>query len=155
MTSTLPPAGRTILKRALAYPGAKKAMPWGDTVVKVNGKGFVFMGMTAGEFVISVKLPSSGLVALNLPFAKPTGYGLGRAGWVSAHFKKGAKIPVDLLMLWVDESYRAIGPKRLIASLGQKPAATRRAIPLEESTRGRLGKRARPEPSRRQRQRPT
>jgi predicted DNA-binding protein (MmcQ/YjbR family) len=126
VTPTLPPAGRTILRRALAYPGAKKEMPWGDIAVKVNGKAFIFMGMTDGEFGLSVKLPSSGLVALNLSFASPTGYGLGKAGWVSARFKKSAKIPVELLMMWVDESYRAIAPKRLSATLDEEPAAKKK-----------------------------
>jgi predicted DNA-binding protein (MmcQ/YjbR family) len=101
-------------------------MPWGDIAVKVNGKAFIFMGMTEGEFSMSVKLPSSGLVVLNLPFASPTGYGLGKAGWVTARFKRGQKIPVDLLMMWVDESYRAIAPKRLSATLDEKPAKKRR-----------------------------
>ena len=126
MPVTLPPAGKTILRRALAYPDAKKDMPWGDIAVKVNGKAFIFMGMTEGEFSMTVKLPSSGLVVLNLPFARPTGYGLGKAGWVTARFKRGQKIPVDLLMMWVDESYRAIAPKRLSATLDEKPAKKRR-----------------------------
>ena len=75
--------------------------------------------------MISFPLPSSGGVALKLPFASPTEYGLGRSGWVSARFPRGARVPLDVLRLWVDESYRAIAPKRLVARLGpalpQKP----------------------------------
>ena len=94
MTAAFPPAGKTILRRSRTYPGAKKDTPWGDIAVKVNGKAFIFMGMTEGEFSMTVKLPSSGLVALNLPFASPTGYGLGKAGWVSARFPLKSEVPV-------------------------------------------------------------
>ena len=60
-----------------------------------------------------------------LPFAKPTGYGLGKSGWVSGLFEADAKPPVDMLLAWLDESYRAIAPKKLVAQLG----ATRQAAP--------------------------
>ena len=36
---------------------------------------------------ISCKLPQSGEAALMLPFAKPTGYGLGKSGWVSRQLR--------------------------------------------------------------------
>ncbi len=36
-------------KRALRYPEATEDHPWGETAIKVNGKGFVFMGMREGE----------------------------------------------------------------------------------------------------------
>ena len=59
-----------------------------------------------------------------LPFTKPTGYGLGKSGWVSASFPDG-QIPVDMLKEWIDESYRAQAPKKLIAQLdGKSPAGT-------------------------------
>ena len=45
-------------------------------------------------------------------FATPAGYGLGKSGWVSAHFEKKDDVPVGLLEQWIDESYAAIAPKR-------------------------------------------
>jgi predicted DNA-binding protein (MmcQ/YjbR family) len=127
MTSTaaLPAAGRKIRQRALAYPGAHEDMPWGHHAIKVKGKTFVFLGVENGEFSLSVKLPSSGGVALNLPFASPTGYGLGRSGWITARFKAKQAIPVDILLMWLDESFRAIAPKRLAAQLDLPGAAAR------------------------------
>ena len=125
-TSTLPPAGRKIRQRALEYPGAHEDMPWGHHAIKVNKKTFVFLGADKGEFSLSVKLPSSGGVALNLPFAAPTGYGLGRSGWITATFKARAAIPLDILTMWLDESYRAIAPKKLVAQLDMPRAAAAR-----------------------------
>lgn len=106
---------------ALQYPEAYEEFPWGERVIKVRGKIFVFMGEWKGNFLVSVKLPSSSLGALMLPFAKPSGYGLGKSGWVTATFEKKDQVPVGMLELWIDESYRAIAPKRL--SERQPPAA--------------------------------
>src|SRR3954454_3732952 len=110
--------GTALRKLALAYPEATEDMPWGHHAIKVKGKSFLFLAADADTFSLSAKLPSSAGVALKLPFASPTEYGLGRSGWVTARFPRGARVPLDVLRLWVDESYRAIAPKRLVASLG-------------------------------------
>jgi predicted DNA-binding protein (MmcQ/YjbR family) len=106
-----------ILEEALSYPEAYADHPWGETVAKVNKKVFLFAGVDDGDRVgISVKLPESRDQALALPDAEPTGYGLGRAGWVSITL--GAKPPpVGVLLDWLDESYRAVAPKRLVREL--------------------------------------
>ena len=56
----------------------------------------------------------------------PAGYGLGKSGWVAARFTDGGHVPVDMLKAWIDESYRAQAPKKLVASLPAKPAAARK-----------------------------
>jgi hypothetical protein len=76
-----------------------------------NGKGGEDM------FSLSVKLPVSGKLALSLPFASQTEYGLGKSGWVTARFQGKDKIPIEMLKEWVDESFRAIAPKRVLAGL--------------------------------------
>src|SRR5262245_44014805 len=58
-----------------------------------------------------------------LPFTKPTEYGLGKSGWVSASFSAGDRIPVDMLKDWIDESYRAQAPKKLVARLAAGASA--------------------------------
>ena len=124
-TGRLTREGTALRKFALSYPEATEHMPWGHHAIKVKGKSFLFLAADAETFSFSAKLPSSGGVALKLPFASPTEYGLGRSGWVTARFPRGARVPLDVLRLWVDESYRAIAPKRLVARLGpdlpQKP----------------------------------
>jgi len=103
--------------RALAYPGAEEAFPWGERAIKVNGKAFLFMRREEKELSFSVKLPRTSVQALVFPFASPTGYGLGRHGWVTIRL---VTIPTDLVeqcMEWLDESYRAVAPKRAIEQL--------------------------------------
>ena len=107
---------------ALSYPEAKEDFPWGERVVKVRGKVFLFLGK-GDNLSLSVKLPGSANVALGLPFASPTAYGLGKSGWITARFEKRDKPPLEMLKQWIDESYRAVAPKRLAASLDRADAA--------------------------------
>ena len=102
---------------ALGYPGAHEEFPWGERVIKVKGKVFVFLGRDEKGLGLSVKLPQSHLMALGLPFVSPTGYGLGKSGWVSVQFGPREKPPMDLMRAWIDESYRALAPKKLVAAL--------------------------------------
>ncbi|MBK7760878.1 MAG: MmcQ/YjbR family DNA-binding protein [Deltaproteobacteria bacterium] len=102
---------------ALAYPEAAEEFPWGERVIKVRGKIFLFLGAVEGRLRLSVKLPQSFLDALTVPGAQPTGYGLGKAGWVSLWFDEGQPVPMERLTAWINESYRAVAPKRLVKSL--------------------------------------
>ena len=107
-------------KFALAFPGAREDFPWGDRVAKVKGKIFVFLGLDpvpGSGMTLTVKLPLSSEAALDLPFVKPTGYGLGKSGWVTATFGPTDHPPVDILKAWIVESYRAVAPKKLAAGL--------------------------------------
>jgi predicted DNA-binding protein (MmcQ/YjbR family) len=104
---------------AMSFPEATEDFPWGHRAIKVKKKVFLFLGgeKKEKELSLSVKLPSSRDMALDLPFAEPTGYGLGKSGWVSASFTKIGDVPVDLLKEWIKESYRAIAPKKLGAQV--------------------------------------
>lgn len=99
-------------KRALALPGAWEDHPWGETVVKVGKKIFVFFG----ETTLTLKLPESSDAALAVPGAAPTGYGLGKAGWVTMRLD-AASPPLEVLCDWLEESYRAVAPKKVSAQL--------------------------------------
>ena len=48
-----------------------------------------------------------------------THYGLGVKGWVT--IKPGAKTAMHVLQFLVDESYRAVAPKKVVAALGDPP----------------------------------
>jgi predicted DNA-binding protein (MmcQ/YjbR family) len=121
-------AHAALLKHALSYPGAWEDHPWGETVAKVKAKVFVFLGTPDEGLSMSVKLPESRTFALGLEWAEPTGYGLGKAGWVSARFGPKQKPPVDVLCKWIDESYRAVAPVKLVKELdGAAPTAARPA----------------------------
>ena len=115
-------AAECLRSYALSMPGAWEDHPWGDTVVKVNKKVFVFLGGDE-RLGLSVKLPESKEAALTMPFTAPTAYGLGRGGWVTARFEGGDDPPVDILCDWIEESYRTIAPKKLVAELDARAGA--------------------------------
>jgi predicted DNA-binding protein (MmcQ/YjbR family) len=102
---------------ALAYPEVTEEFPWGERALKVRGKTFLFMRADGNGLGLSTKLPESRDFALTHAFAASTGYGLGKAGWVSASFPRGTRPPTSLLCEWIDESYRAIAPKGLVKQL--------------------------------------
>lgn len=104
---------------AMTFPETTEDHPWGHRAMKVKGKAFLFLGgeKDQTELSLSVKLPQSRDMAADLPFAEPTGYGLGKSGWVTARFSKTKDIPMDMLKAWIDESYRAIAPKKLVKLL--------------------------------------
>ncbi|MET9459258.1 MmcQ/YjbR family DNA-binding protein [Streptomyces canus] len=106
---------------ALGLPGAAEEFPWGETVAKVNKKVFVFLGVSDGSYpmgvTVKLKDAEAHAHALTSPGAEPAGYGLGKAGWVRVPLAEEGSPAADLLCDWVEESYRAIAPKRLIAEL--------------------------------------
>jgi predicted DNA-binding protein (MmcQ/YjbR family) len=114
---------------ALALPEAHEDMPWGERVVKVKNKVFVFLGrdMDADHFGLSVKLPSSNKSALRLPFSSPTGYGLGKSGWVSAKLDDDSQASFEMLRGWVKESYCAVAPKGLAEQVQPDPSKAKAA----------------------------
>jgi len=101
-----------LLAFALTLPEAYEDRPWGDSVVKVRGKIFAFVG--GGAETVTVKLDESHEHALSVEGARPTAYGLGKSGWVTV---PRAGLPLDVLRDWVEESYRIVAPKRLVALL--------------------------------------
>ena len=112
----------TVLKElrafGLSYPGAHTKSPWpGHLDLAVKDKTFAYRSLEGEPLRISCKLPKSAATALMLPFTSPTGYGLGKSGWVTAEFTGAKKPSVGLLKEWIDESYRAQAPKTLVAKL--------------------------------------
>lgn len=106
------------------FPEAYEEIAWEkDRLAKVNKKAFVFMATEADPksgFTFTVKLPQSHKQALEYPFAEPTGYGLGKSGWVTLRITPSDLPPLELLMPWVEESYRAVAPKKLVKQLDER-----------------------------------
>lgn len=121
-TETAPLAQLAADMRAygLSLPEAYEDFPWGERVLKVRKKVFAFLGSEArlaDMLSFSVKLPDSGQALLALPFAQPTGYNLGKSGWVSVSCTPDQPFPLELIQEWLRESYRAVAPKKLSRSL--------------------------------------
>lgn len=109
---------RELREYGLTLPGAHLKSPWpGHKDLAVNDKTFAYLPVEGDPFKISCKLPATSGVALMLPFCRPAAYGLGKSGWVAAS-PSPAEINVELFKQWIDESYRAQAPKKLVAQLG-------------------------------------
>jgi predicted DNA-binding protein (MmcQ/YjbR family) len=107
---------------ALTYPETSEHHPWGHIAIKVRKKVFVYLsGLEREEdqmLTVTVKLPDTAELAVMLAFAEPSGHGLGQHGWVTASFDRNGAVDVDTMKEWIDLSYRAIAPKKLVNACG-------------------------------------
>jgi predicted DNA-binding protein (MmcQ/YjbR family) len=120
MSEPIHPLAAQLRTFALGLPGAYEDHPWDEVVVKVNKKIFVFFGLAAElnqRLQLGVKLPQTGVYALQMPGVTPSVYNLGKHGWVTVQCPYAASPPADLLLEWIEESYRAVAPRRLIVEL--------------------------------------
>ena len=104
----------------LTLPGAHLKSPWpGHADLAVNDKTFAYLS-TGDAFQMSAKLRYTSEAALELPYAAPTAYGLGKSGWVT--FTPGDDAIPDLAQLkdWIEESYRAQAPKKRVSELDSR-----------------------------------
>jgi len=86
----------------------------GQPTFRVRGKNFVFSDQDATA--LSVKLPKeeAAAVVASDPEAAPTGYGLGRHGWVSIKVPEGTTGERwDEVVEMVRTSYTLVAPKTL------------------------------------------
>lgn len=102
---------------AAEYPEVRCDQPWGHDAWKVRDKTYLFLALNDEVLSLSVKLPNGATEALVLPFTEPSRYGLGKYGWVKAEFPADMDVPFELLLEWMDESFRAVAPKKLAASV--------------------------------------
>ena len=126
MTGDVAEIVATVRAFALALPGAWEDFPWeDDRTAKVGKKIFAFLGRAEprDDHQISLKLPASAEQALALGCCAPTGYGLGRANWVTIRLAAADCPPVEVLLDWVEESYRAIAPRTLVRQLDARGPA--------------------------------
>ncbi len=110
---------------ALDMPAAIEDFPWGVPVVKVATGSkwppvFLWLGhRDAADPAVYVKLTDSYELAVAVADAVPaTMSGVGRFGRLTIPLPAAN---LDLLFDWVDESYRAVAPRRLVAELDALP----------------------------------
>ncbi|HND29628.1 MAG TPA: MmcQ/YjbR family DNA-binding protein [Myxococcota bacterium] len=101
---------------ALSFPNTTEDFPWGESAFKVKGKTFLFMHCSPDKLSMSLKLVASHADAMARPEVKPTGYNLGKSGWVSAGYPTGSELPLELWKSWIEESWMTVAPKRLSAA---------------------------------------
>jgi predicted DNA-binding protein (MmcQ/YjbR family) len=102
---------------AARLPGAERVdiEAWdGEPTFRVNGKNFVFCSPDGSG--ISVKLPKeeAAAVVATDPTVSPTGYGLGRHGWISVELgRRPSALRWQEVEEWIRTSYTLVAPKKL------------------------------------------
>lgn len=118
------PSLADVFEFALDLPEAWVDEPWGDLCVKVKKKIFAFVSDSESDDPhLTTKLPESGDHALSYPDAEPTGYGLGKHGWVTIAVERIPTEERDVLQDFVEESYRAVATKTLVKQLDAERSA--------------------------------
>lgn len=113
---------------ALRYPKAEEGVACKGTALecstfKARKKAFLFVGGA-----VRVKLRESLAEAARLAKKDPACYKVGANGWVAVTFSHDQSPPPGLLERWIDESYRLLVPKQLVAMLPE------RGLPTGDST---------------------
>lgn len=103
---------------AAGYPEATEGIACEGTVIekhtfKARTKAFLFIG-TAD---LMVKLSASLTEAAEMAATEPGRYRAGAHGWVSVTFDDEYIPPMRIIERWIDESYRLLAPKGLVAVL--------------------------------------
>ena len=106
---------------ALSLPEAEATPSCNKIAFKAGKKNFCFLGEgkdpEAGAFGVMLKLTDSLAEAKKLAKSDPQQYRAGSNGWVNADFAKGEAPPAGLLEGWIEESFRALVPKKIVAQL--------------------------------------
>jgi predicted DNA-binding protein (MmcQ/YjbR family) len=102
---------------ALRLPEAERVdiEAWdGEPTFRVRGKNFVFTDKAAQGLSVKLPMEEAAAVVATEPGAKPTGYGLGRHGWVSVQVGEDAgPSRWQQVEEWVRTSYTLVAPKAL------------------------------------------
>lgn len=86
----------------------------GEPTFRVNGKNFIFTDVQATGISVKLPKPEAEAVVATDKAAEPTGYGLGRHGWVSVTLgKKVSAARWQQVEEWVRTSYTLVAPKKL------------------------------------------
>ena len=106
-----------IEKLALGLPEAQRVdiEAWGgEPTFRVRGKNFVFANHEGTVITVKLSKEEAEAVVATVDGAHPTGYGLGRHGWVSIDLpKRLSRDRWDEVEEWILTSYTLVAPKTL------------------------------------------
>jgi predicted DNA-binding protein (MmcQ/YjbR family) len=85
----------------------------GEPTFRVRGKNFIFTNREATGLSVKLTKEEAAAVVATDRLAEPTGYGLGRHGWVSVTIGRATKARWQQVEEWVRTSYTLVAPKTL------------------------------------------
>ena len=120
-SSKAKPSAATLREFALSLPETSEGISCNKAAFKAGAKNFFFLGegegSEEGAFNTMLKLTGSLAEAKKLARSQPGNYSVGGSGWLTARFASGEAPPAGLFDRWIEESYRALAPKKLVALL--------------------------------------
>ncbi|GAB3028635.1 MmcQ/YjbR family DNA-binding protein [Mycobacterium bourgelatii] len=94
----------------------------GQPTFRVRGRNFVFAANDGSSISVKLSQAEAAAVVASDPDAEPTGYGLGRHGWVSIRIAARASAERwREIEEWVHTSYSLVAPKTLARKAGLLP----------------------------------
>jgi predicted DNA-binding protein (MmcQ/YjbR family) len=96
----------------------------GEPTFRVNGKNIVFTDPDGERLTVKLSKDEAAAVVATDSAAEPSGYGLGRHGWITLTLER----PVDddrwvVVEEWIRTSYTMVAPRRLARVVLQEDAA--------------------------------
>ena len=86
----------------------------GEPTFRVRNKTFVFSAPDASSLSVKLTPDEAEAVVATDPDVTPTGYGLGRHGWVTVQLgKRPSRARWEELTEWIRTSYTLVAPKSL------------------------------------------
>jgi predicted DNA-binding protein (MmcQ/YjbR family) len=95
----------------------------GEPTFRVRGKTFVFSSPDASGISVKLTKEEAAAVVATDPKAEPTGYGLGRHGWVSVSIPNSASAKRwREIEEWIRTSYTLVAPRKLARAVLEQDA---------------------------------
>jgi predicted DNA-binding protein (MmcQ/YjbR family) len=117
---------KAIRKIAMKYPETETGTSCNKVSYKAGKKSFVFVGSNETSYNVMLKVQGNLAEAQVLQAKPPDNYRIGLHGWMTIVLDHKKSPPAGLFERWIDESYRLIAPKKLVAVLDENglPGAT-------------------------------
>jgi predicted DNA-binding protein (MmcQ/YjbR family) len=95
----------------------------GEPTFRVNGKTFIFSSPDASGISVKLTKEEAAAVVATDRDAEPTGYGLGRHGWVSVSIPNTTSAERwREIEEWIRTSYTLVAPKKLARAVLERDA---------------------------------
>jgi hypothetical protein len=118
---------QALRKMAMRCPQAEEGIACKGTALEcrtIKARNKAFLRKTE----LRLKLGDSLAEAAKLAAKEPDRYQAGPGGWVKVTFSAAQPPPLDVLKRWIDESYRLLAPKQLVAMVGDGKIASTRKV---------------------------
>lgn len=108
---------KALRDHALSFPGVNESDSCVKRAFRARTKGFLFLGEKPDSYNVMLKLGDSVDEAVGLTEERSERWSVGKFNWVTMHFDNDEVPPDGLLERWIEESYRLLAPKKLLAEL--------------------------------------